>query len=163
MSIVLNSIELQYITRCIKSLVYETTLMISHVNQNEPKVPDDCPLQASVRKDEDDRHADMLETMIGQFKEKDIDKEKYYVVLNRLSSQESGQLEQERAGYLYMLVRRSDSVPCMTYYARDKENVLYNFDHDWLKWTEETGNWFIYDRVNKCLNGKIIGDTVDDE
>ena len=163
MSIVFNITELQYITRCIKSLVYETTLMIAAVNENEEKLPEDSPLQESVRKEEDDRHAVMLETMLGDFNENTVNKEEFYVVLNRLSSQVSGEMEQERAGYLYLLIRRSDSVPCMTYYARDKENVKYNFDHKWLKWTEETGNWFIYDRVNKRLIGKILGDTFDDE
>ena len=163
MSIVFNIKEIQYITRCIKSLVYETTLMIAAVNENQEKLSEDSPLQESVRKEEDDRHADMLETMVADFDEKKINKERFYVVLNRLSSQTIGNREQERAGYLYLLMRRSDNVPCMTYYARDNENVHYNFDHEWLKWTEESGNWFIYDRINKSLIGKIIGDTVDDE
>ena len=163
MSIVLTDSEVTHMSKCIKSVVYATSNIVVSEDEPNPFLEEDSELELAYKKDEDEGYARMLEDMAQSFSEREIDHQNYYVVINRITTQVSGDMHYDRAGYVYMLVRRSDKVPCMTYYARDNEKVEFNFDHDWLKWSPEAGNWFTYDRVHKRLIGKFIGDTADDK
>jgi hypothetical protein len=155
MSIVLSNKAIDFLKKTIGFFHHNDTV-ISLDNQCNTCIPDDHGFDYKMNA-KDLESIEMLKRRIGVFSENDINEDTFYVVINRLSTQTIGSATQERAGYMYLLVRKSDNIPCMEYYARDNENVKNNFDHKWLKWDPEFANWFIYDPIGHCIAGKIVG------
>jgi hypothetical protein len=155
MSLVLSNEQIAFLGNAIGYIHYQGT-KISTDNVCHTFVPDDHQFDRTINND-DDEEIKILIRRIGIFSELDIDEDTFYVVINRISTQSIGSATNERAGYMYLLVRKSDNIPCMKYYARDNENVKTNFDHKWLKWEPEFANWIIYDPVGNCIAGRVIG------
>jgi hypothetical protein len=155
MSIVLSSEVTISLAKTI-GLIHHQSTEITIDNVCNTCVPDDNPFHQDTNND-DLALIEMIQRRIGNFNEIDINQDTFYVVINRISVQEIGSSKQERAGYIYLLVRKADNIPCMHYYARDKENVKSNFDHKWLKWEPEFANWIIYDATANDVIGKIVG------
>ena len=161
MAVVLKQKDVHYLFKSIGLLHYKTCDVAVDDTDN-PFVPDDLPMNEAFEATDDEDAMDLLAARVANFKEKDTNKDDYYTVINRISTQVIGSIENCRAGYVFLLVRRSDNVPCMSYYARDKENVANNFDHSWLKWQPEFANWIIYDNIHNKIGGKVIGSLLDD-
>jgi hypothetical protein len=155
MSIVLSREVTIFLAKSIGLIHHEST-EITVDNVCNTCIPDEHPFDQMMNNDDAEK-IEMIQRRIGNFNESDINEDTFYVVINRLTTQETGSSRQERAGYMYLLVRKSDNIPCMDYYARDKENVKSNFDHKWLKWEPEFANWIIYDPTAHCIVGKIVG------
>ena len=161
MAVVLKAKDLEYLFKRIGLLHYKTCDVVVGDTSNQ-FVPDDSPINDAFNAADDEDEMELLLTRVGNFQERNINEDDFYTVINRVSTQVMQTIDNHRAGYVYLLVRQSDNIPCMSYYARDKENVSNNFDHVWLKWQPEFANWIIYDNVNICIGGKVVGSLVDD-
>ena len=122
MAVVLKLKDLEYLFKQIGLLHYKTCNVAVDGSAN-PSVPDNSPMNDTFNAADNEDEMDILLAQVSNFKENNINEDDYYTVINQVSTQVIGTIDNIQADYVFLLVRQSDNVPCMTYYITDKENV----------------------------------------
>jgi hypothetical protein len=92
-----------------------------------------------------------------------VTEEEYYLCKNRLTKftriggQSSRNCSEERMGYLYMLMRKSDVVCCKWKYVDDSGDKTNNKEYEWMEWNVMAANWITYTVPGCQLEGFVYG------
>lgn len=93
-----------------------------------------------------------------------INKQNYYVVKHRLTKYNEDIVDNEiRAGYMYVLVKKSSNVSVSFFYAHDTQDLSNTpASKKWVKWSHSNEGWIIYDGDNGHIRGNLSGGLFDE-
>lgn len=113
--------------------------------------------------DENPNHNLMLQLLQEQITfegpDRNINQQNYYVVKHRLTKYADDIIDHEiRAGYMYVLVRRSNDVAVSYQYVSDgKDSSTCTGIQCWARWNHSDEGWIIYDGDDGYIRGNISG------
>ena len=93
----------------------------------------------------------------------DVSEGEYYLCKNRLTKYTrkcdatNTIASQDRMGYVYMLMRKTDVVCCKWKYISDSDDLTNNKHYSWMKWNITAANWITYTVPGCNLDGFVYG------
>ena len=113
--------------------------------------------------DENPNHNSMMrllqEPIRFDGRERKINQRNYYVVKHRLTKYGDDIVVNEiRAGYMYVLVRKSDDVAVAFEYVGDgADSTTLDETKRWAKWDHSDEGWIVYDGNDGHIRGNLSG------